>query len=144
MMIRFLARFISLLVTLAALAGCTLTQSPATPRAITATPVAQLATATSAPTLPPSPTVAPSDTPAPAPSETPVPLEPSATPPPVLALSTVSATPALLPPTLAPTRTPSSPPTVPPLDDGSGRAIGGTGRDIFALTGLEEVDALPE
>lgn len=143
-MIRFLARFISLLVTLAALAGCTLTQSPATPRAITATPVAQLATATSAPTLPPSPTVAPSDTPAPAPSETPVPLEPSATPPPVLALSTVSATPALLPPTLAPTRTPSSPPTVPPLDDGSGRAIGGTGRDIFALTGLEEVDALPE
>jgi len=141
---RFCATFIALVVELAALAGCTLTQTQSpTPRVITATPVAQLATATRAPTLPPSPTAAPSGTPALAPSETPPRLEPSATPP-VTALPTTSPTPALLPPTLAPTRTPSSPPTVPPLDDGSGRAIGGTGRDIFALTGLEEIDALPE
>ena len=29
------------------------------------------------------------------------------------------------------------PPTVPPLDDGSGRAIAGTRRDVFALTGFD-------
>lgn len=140
---RFPAKVIGLAVALIGLAGCTLTQSPA-PRVVTATPVAQLATVTSAPTLSPSPSATPSETPTLAPSETPAPPEPSATPPSETALPAASPTPALLPPTLAPTRTPSSPPTVPPLDDGSGRAIGGTGRDIFALTGLEEVDALPE
>lgn len=130
-----------LILALVALAGCTLTQER-TPNVVTATPIALLPTFTSAPAATPSP--APTDPPTPAPSLTPVPPEPSATAPIETLAPTESPTEVRLPPTLAPTRTPSSPPTVPPLDDGSGRAIAGTGRDILALTGFDDADALPE
>lgn len=122
-----------LILTLAALAGCTLTQEDRAPKVVTATPIAQFPTVTSA---------APA-TPTPAPTLTAVPQEPSATVPVETLAPTASPTEVRLPPTLAPTRTPASPPTVPPLDDGSGRAIAGTGRDILALTGFDETDALP-
>lgn len=130
-----------LILVLAALAGCTLTQER-TPNVVTATPVALLPTFTSAPAATPSP--APTNPPTQAPTLTPVPPEPSATAPAETLAPTESPTEVRLPPTLAPTRTPSSPPTVPPLDDGSGRAIAGTGRDILALTGFDDADALPE
>jgi len=138
-----------LILALAALTGCTLTQDR-TPRIVTATPIALLPVPTSAPTeeRTPTPTDPPTEAPTVAPSvaptETPAPVEPSATAPVETLAPSATPTEVRLPPTLAPTRTPSSPPTVPPLDDGSGRAIAGTGRDVFALTGFDPQDALPE
>jgi len=135
-----------IVIALAALAGCTLSQDSA-PRVITATPALLLATATAAPSEAASPVASPTASPTSTPTEaaSPTPSEPTTTPLPIdTSTPELSPTPFLLPPTLAPTRTPSIPPTVPPLDDGSGRAIAGTGRDLFAMTGLEDIDALPE
>lgn len=141
-MSRFATKLTLLTLALAALAGCTLTQPDRTPNIVTATPVTVLSTATSPPAATPSP--APTNAPTLAPTVTDPPPEPTATAPLETLAPTASPTEVRLPPTLAPTRTPSSPPTVPPLDDGSGRAIAGTGRDILALTGLDDSDTLPE
>ena len=141
-MSRFATKLTLLTLALAALAGCTLTQPDRTPNIVTATPVTVLSTATSPPEATPSP--APTNAPTLAPTVTDPPPEPTATAPLETLAPTASPTEVRLPPTLAPTRTPSSPPTVPPLDDGSGRAIAGTGRDILALTGLDDSDTLPE